>query len=227
MTEDHQFRSGQILTFASGKPGFRTFVLAGFIALLTIVAFITGNSRTVAPPENAAGLVVVFIFFASLLFLKITRQWTAEIDLDTRRLRIFRVFFGRWRRDIVDCSLDECAALGMIEYDNDGHFSYGVYVRLKSGARHAIPLPSFPFMGPSHIQRSCERRVATVGCNRDSKARYVVLTSQVADMAWSRSASASAKVLHLIFYSHRHHSANSTTPITTKAVIPIPQYLLG
>ena len=36
-----------------------------------------------------------------------------------------------------------------------------------------------------------------------------------------------AKVLHLIFCSHRHHSANSTTPITTKAVIPIPQYLLG
>ena len=149
MTEDHQFRSGQILTFASGKPGFRTFVLAGFIALLTIVAFITGNSRTVAPPENPAGLVVLFIFFASILFLKITRQWTAEIDLDTRRLRIFRVFFGRWRRDMVDCSLDECAALGMIEYDNDGHVSYGVYVRLKSGARHAIPLPSFTFMGSS------------------------------------------------------------------------------
>jgi hypothetical protein len=140
---------GPNIDLASGKPGFRTFVLAGFIALLTIVAFITGNSRTVAPPENAAGLVVVFIFFASLLFLKITRQWTAEIDLDTRRLRIFRVFFGRWRRDMVDCSLDECAALGMIEYDNDGHFSYGVYVRLKSGARHAIPLPSFTFMGPS------------------------------------------------------------------------------
>jgi len=83
------------------------------------------------------------------LFLKITRQWTAEIDLDTRRLRIFRRSFGRWRRDIVDCSLDECTALGTIEYDNDGHFSYGVYMRLKSGVRHAIPLGSSTFMGSS------------------------------------------------------------------------------
>src|SRR5258708_14795891 len=126
MTEDHQFRPGQTLTFASAKPGFRTFVLAGFIALLTIVTITTGNLRTVAPPGNAAGLVVVFIFFASILFLTITRQWTAEIDLDTRRLRIFRVFFGRWWLATVNCSLDECTALGTIEYDNDGHFSYGV-----------------------------------------------------------------------------------------------------
>jgi len=140
MTEDHQFRSGQTVTFASGKPGFRTFVLAGFIALLAIVAVTSGNLRTVAPPENAAGLVGLFIFFASMLFLTITRQWTAEIDLDTRRLRIFLRSFGRWKREIVDCSLDECCALGTIQYNNDGHFSYGVYVRLKSGARHAIPL---------------------------------------------------------------------------------------
>src|SRR5260370_9153851 len=93
MTEDHQFRPGQTLTFASAKPGFRTFVLAGFIALLTIVTITTGNLRTVAPPANAAGLVVVFIFFAAILFLTITRQWTAPIHLDTRRLRRFRDFF--------------------------------------------------------------------------------------------------------------------------------------
>ena len=90
MTEDHQFRSGQTLTFASGKPRFRAILLFGFIALLAIVAVTSGNLRTVAPPGNAAGLVAVFIFFASMLFLTITRQWTAEIDLDTRRLRIFR-----------------------------------------------------------------------------------------------------------------------------------------
>jgi hypothetical protein len=64
MTED-QFRSGQTLTFASGKPRFRTIVLFGFIAVLAIVAFITGNSRTVAPPENAAGLVVMFMTFST------------------------------------------------------------------------------------------------------------------------------------------------------------------
>src|SRR5258707_7351997 len=119
MTVDHKFRSCKTLTFASGKPRFRSIVLFGFIALLAIVAFITGNSRTVAPPENAAGLVLMFIVYASILFLTITRQWTAEIDLDTRRLRIFRRSFGRWRRNIVDCSLDECCALGTIVYGND------------------------------------------------------------------------------------------------------------
>jgi hypothetical protein len=154
MTEDHQFRSGQTLTFASGKPRFRTTVLFGFIALLTIVAFITGNSRTVAPPENAAGLVLMFIVYASILFLTITRQWTAEIDLDARRLRIFRRSFGRWRRNIVDCSLDECTALGTIVHDNGEHFSYGVYVRLKSGARHTIPLGSSIFPGSSTLSEA-------------------------------------------------------------------------
>jgi hypothetical protein len=138
MTEDHQFRSGQTLTFASGKPRFRTIVLAGFIALLAIVAFTTGNLRTVAPPGNAAGLVVVFIF-ASILFLTITRQWTAEIDLDTQRLRIFRRSFGRWKREIVDCSLDECCAFGTIEYNNDGHVSCGVYVQLTGPTSPGTP----------------------------------------------------------------------------------------
>jgi hypothetical protein len=149
-----QLRSGQTLTFASSKPRFRTIVLFGFIAVLAIVAFTTGNSRTVAPPENPAGLVLMFIVYASILFLKITRQWTAEIDLDTRRLRIFRRSFGRWRRNIVDCSLDECTALGTIVYDNGEHFSYSVYVRLKSGARHAIPFGSFTFMGSSTLSEA-------------------------------------------------------------------------
>jgi len=145
MTEDHLFRSGQTLTFASGKPMFRTIVLFGFFAVLAIVTSTTGNLRTVAQPGDAAGLVVAFIFFASILFLTITRQWTAEFDLDTRRLRISRRSFGRWKREIVDCSLDECSALGTIAYNNDGHVSYGVYVQLKPGARHAIPIrnPTF------------------------------------------------------------------------------------
>jgi hypothetical protein len=140
MTEDHLFRSGQTLTFASGKPMFRTIVLFGFFAVLAIVTSTTGNLRTVAQPGNAASLVVASIFFASILFLTITRQWTAEFDLDTRRLRISRRSFGRWKREIVDCSLDECNALGTIAYNNDGHVSYGVYVQLKPGARHAIPI---------------------------------------------------------------------------------------
>src|SRR5258705_8158491 len=55
---------------------------------------------------------------------------------------------------------------------------------IKVGCATRDSLPEFHIHREFDIQRSCERRVATVGCNRDSKARYDVLTSQVADMAY-------------------------------------------
>jgi hypothetical protein len=39
--------------------------------------------------------------------------------------------------------LDRCRQLGRIEYETDG--SYGVYVELSDGTRHAIPLKDSSF----------------------------------------------------------------------------------
>jgi hypothetical protein len=43
-------------------------------------------------------------------------------------------------KTIVDCSLDECSALGTFETETDNRPSYSVYVKLKDGTRHTIPL---------------------------------------------------------------------------------------
>jgi hypothetical protein len=72
-----------------------------------------------------------------------SRRWTAEIDLTTRRFRVSRRSFGRWTNTTLDCPFDECSALGTFEYDTEGHLSYSVYVKLKDGTRHAIPLSDF------------------------------------------------------------------------------------
>jgi hypothetical protein len=67
-------------------------------------------------------------------------QWTAEIDPAMRRLRLSRQWFGRWTKTAVDCSLDDCISVGTIEYDNDGHITYGTYFKLRNGNWHAIPI---------------------------------------------------------------------------------------
>src|SRR4051794_26520056 len=140
--------SNQTLRFVSGQAGFGVAVVAAVIAICAIVGIATiahGNLGTVATPGNAAGTVVFLIFFASILFLTVTRQWAAEFDLTARRLELSRRFFGRWKKIVVACPLDELCGLGTIGYNTDGHISYGVYVQLRGGARHAIPLKNSTF----------------------------------------------------------------------------------
>jgi len=68
------------------------------------------------------------------------RRWITEIDGKARRLRIKRQCFGLKPKTIADCALEECVAVGTIEYPNtEGPASYGVYVDLKNGRRHPIP----------------------------------------------------------------------------------------
>jgi hypothetical protein len=73
------------------------------------------------------------------------RQWTAEIDLAMKRLRLSRVWFGRWEKTAVDCSLDDCIALGTVEYNTEGHITYGTYFKLRDGSWHAIPVEGSSF----------------------------------------------------------------------------------
>lgn len=118
------------------------------------------NIRSAASTSNAsflpksAGTFVLILFFVCILFRLISRRWIAEIDLATRRLKISRLSFGRWRETIVDCPFDECSKLGKIEYNTDGHVSYGVHVELRRGTRHAIPLRSSKFNEATRLHRN-------------------------------------------------------------------------
>jgi hypothetical protein len=67
------------------------------------------------------------------------RHWITEIDTEARRLKIARRWLRLKPKTIVDCSLDECAAVGTIEYKSEGPASYGIYVEMKTGRRHGIP----------------------------------------------------------------------------------------
>jgi len=97
-----------------------------------------GSAASSMPGSSGAAIACLLLAF--MFSLVATRRWIAEIDLRARTLRISRRSFGRWTKTSVHCSLDQCRRLGRIEYETDGHLSYGVYVELTDGTRHAIPL---------------------------------------------------------------------------------------
>jgi len=131
-------RSSQKLIFDSGKPKIESAGFLGVIifAAISAVALISGS----ASASTIIPLAFLLVLIAYGAFLHGPRQWIAEIDLTARRLRVYRYSFDRRTRITVDCSLDECSALGTFEYDTDGHLSYSVYVKSKDGRRHAIPI---------------------------------------------------------------------------------------
>jgi hypothetical protein len=98
-----------------------------------------------APSATGGGAVVGCLLVAIVFSLIAMRRQIAEIDLNAGTLRIFRQYLGRWTKTIVNCSLDRCRQLGRIEYETEGHLSYGVYIELADGTRHAIPLEKSTF----------------------------------------------------------------------------------
>jgi hypothetical protein len=169
MAEDspHIERSPDKLVFASGEPIFNSmgsFWLLALAAILVIAIYASAASTSNASflPKEASTFVLM-LFFGYVLFRLAFRQWIAEIDLVTRRLKISQLSFGRWRKAIVDCPFDECSKLGRIEYNTDGHLSYGVYVELRRGTRHAIPLRSSKF---SEATRVASELTAATGIPR-------------------------------------------------------------
>jgi hypothetical protein len=138
-------RSDRTLTFVSRKPWFGAAVFAGLIVAGAIATFAKGDLGTIATPGNTASTVVLLIFFACILLSIVTRRGIAEIDLGARRLKVSWRFLGRWTKVVVDRSLDECRALGTIEFDTDDGPAYGVYIDLMDGTRHGIPLENSTF----------------------------------------------------------------------------------
>jgi hypothetical protein len=102
------------------------------------MAIVAAGSVGSSKPGSTGEAVGCFLM-AAILILTTLRRWTAEIDLRTRTLKISRRSFGLWTKTTLQCSLDQCRQLGTIGYDTDGYLSYGVYVELTDGTRHAIP----------------------------------------------------------------------------------------
>jgi hypothetical protein len=80
-------------------------------------------------------------------------QWIAEIDIVARRIRLSRTSFWRWTKTIVDCSLDDCVALGTVEYNADGVAQYGTYFKLRNGSWYALPTRGGSFKEASDVVR--------------------------------------------------------------------------
>jgi len=125
----------QKLIFATGR---RRFGSLGLITAAAIFAVVVLRQST---PAEFGVVACLLVFLWCISLPSAVSRWTVEFDLATRRLKIVRRSLGRWTTTIVDCSFDECIALGTFEYNTEGHLAYDVYVRSASGTRHAIPIP--------------------------------------------------------------------------------------
>ncbi|EJN13844.1 hypothetical protein PMI42_02586 [Bradyrhizobium sp. YR681] len=110
-----------------------------FIVLLPYVFVIAAVCAAGFISNEDKGDGLIFLLLLAFFWIAYKRT-TVQIDLRTRRLQIFRRLIGPWIKTVVDCPLDQCRALGRIEYETDGHVSYGVYVELVTGRRHDIPI---------------------------------------------------------------------------------------
>jgi hypothetical protein len=151
----HIERSGRKFVFASGEPLFNSvgsLILVVVSAIFVIAIYVLAQGGAVTPSASENGGIFIFLlFFAGIAFHLATRQWIAEIDLTARWIKITRRSFGRWTKAVVDCPLDECTAFGTIEYNTDGHISYGAYVQLSNGRQHAIPLTNSTFAEAARV----------------------------------------------------------------------------
>ncbi|MDN4988024.1 hypothetical protein KUL72_28105 [Bradyrhizobium arachidis] len=124
--------TSSVLVFDRKRSPAIWMISAGSVAL-AVVAAISGS-------DVAGFSVVLWLLLACMFFSISSQRTTVHVDLDARRLRITRRYFGRWGKTIVDGPFDQCRAVGRIEYETDGHASYGVYVELLGGRRHDIPI---------------------------------------------------------------------------------------
>jgi hypothetical protein len=139
-------QSGSVLRFETGRSPIKWIVPIGAFA-------VAGLALAFAPDSSAAtsgGAVIGCILLAIMFSLIASSRWIAEIDLRTQTIRLSKRSFGRWTR-VVDRPFNQCRRLGRIEYETDGHRSYGVYVELTDGTRHAIPLKDSSFEEAGHV----------------------------------------------------------------------------
>src|SRR5215471_15498346 len=128
-------QGGSVLRFETSRSPIKWIVPSGAFAVAGLaLAFAPDSSAT-----TSGGPVIACILLAIIFSLIASSRWIAEIDLKAQTIRLSKRSFGRWTR-VVDRPFDQCRRLGRIEYETDGHRSYGVYFELTDGTRHAVPL---------------------------------------------------------------------------------------
>jgi hypothetical protein len=148
-------RAGQILFVKSGEPmSIGSQAVIGFVAFiwtgLPAIAALTKRSITPLMPENASVLVAMLFVF-SIFSVHASRQWTTEVNTESRTLKIFRRPFGLWEKTILNCRFEDCSALGIIECETEGVFSYEVYIQYKFGEQHLMPLKNSTYEAAARI----------------------------------------------------------------------------
>jgi hypothetical protein len=138
--------SNDVLVFAGSQSTGIWLVLVG--AAFAFAAIILSE----APSATASGGGVVGCLLIAIVFsLAASRRQIVEIDLRSYRLRILRQFMGRWTSTLIDCPLDQCRQLARVECETEGQSSYGVYIELADGTRHAIPLKNSTFVEAGRV----------------------------------------------------------------------------
>jgi len=133
-------QGGSVLRFETSRSPIKWIVPSGAFAVAGLaLAFAPDSSAT-----TSGGPVIACILLAIIFSLIASSRWIAEIDLKAQTIRLSKRSFGRWTR-VVDRPFDQCRRLGRIEYETDGHRSYGVYFELTDGTRHAVPLKDSSF----------------------------------------------------------------------------------
>jgi len=143
-------RTGQRLTFAAGlSPAIQ---IAGLASLAgSVLVFASGYADAFA--SNTAGMVSAFVAIACILLAISALRWILEVDLATRRLRLTRQFLNLQTKTIVDCSFDDCRALGTFKSNVEGQVSHSAYFQLVDGQTHAIPLDKTTFAEAAKVAR--------------------------------------------------------------------------
>ena len=124
-------------------------VLAGLFILFAAATFTSKMTLYSIPALIIAGTICVLMIGDQ--FLRVT----IRVDVAARRINVEEDFLGLRRETIVDCSFDQCGALGRREAQDPEGGSYNVHLLLKGRQKTPPHLNSHTRDRHSPTRRRC------------------------------------------------------------------------
>ena len=146
MVETQAPTSKRALAFASGGLWGCSAALAAAVAIVAALVLFDRRSVIFEPAGDSTGSLALLALLACIPFLTIGERCIIEVDPVAQTLTIFKVFTLCWttivlRTTVVeDCSFDECSEIGTIKRSGEEQESYSVYLDVKRGGTHVIPV---------------------------------------------------------------------------------------